>query len=224
VLAFLDEDFDHGAGMRRLDVERDLAGFQGDHVVVEVHRVAGLDQDFPHRDVALGAVAAGLPALGIDRDADFLAALLSGASGIKAGDEGAFAAGRQGDAHMVAAAGRDGCRRAFGVAHGLDHDFEVALGPHDLEAVADLEMVLHRDLGQAVGAVAGDIADILAAAGFGAAAQVVLVVAVGAAFVEAGGVAAIGEAVELADQARVEGSAGDGVVDGPAVDWQLRAT
>jgi hypothetical protein len=78
-------------------------------------------------------------------------------------------------------------------------------------------MVLHRDLGQAVGVVAGDVADIEAAAGFGAAAQVVLVVAVGVALEEAGGVAAVGEAVELADQLRVEGPPGDGVVDGLAV-------
>ena len=71
LLAVLDEDFDDAAGMRRLDVERDLAGFEDDHVVVELDHVARLDQHFIDGDVALRATAAGIPAFGIDRDADF---------------------------------------------------------------------------------------------------------------------------------------------------------
>ena len=87
----------------------------------------------------------------------------------------------------------------------------------DLDAVADRKPVLHVDLGQAFCVVPHDIADIEAAVRFGMALQVALVLAIRVAFVEAAGIAPVGQAVELAQQGRIERAAGDRVVDGLAI-------
>jgi hypothetical protein len=62
------------------------------------------------------------------------------------------------------------------------------------------------------------VADVEAAPGFGMAAQVVLPLVFVVALVEAVGVAAIGQALEFAEQSGVERAAGNGVVDGAAID------
>lgn len=62
-----DEFIDDAVGLGRPEVDHDLADFKDVHVVVELDQVAGLDQHFIDRDVALGKVVAGFLVLRIDR-------------------------------------------------------------------------------------------------------------------------------------------------------------
>lgn len=115
----------------------------------------------------------------------------------------------------MAAARCDGDRDVVLAVQGGNRQFQVAPGVDEFDAVTHREAVLHFDLGQSGCVVGQHIADIQAAVGFGMAFEVVLVFAVRVALVEAAGVAAVGEAVEFAQQGGVERTAGDGVVDGP---------
>ena len=86
---------------------------------------------------------------------------------------------------------------AFKAAHLAEFDDAVAGRVDDLQSVADLEFVLHVDLGHAVGAT-DDIADVLLAAVFRMASQVVLLFVGVVAFVETVGVTAARPRVERA--------------------------
>ena len=118
--------------------------------------------------------------------------------------EGAHA-GRQRQPDRVAGAGRHLDGLPFGVFHPRDVGVRIAARPDQLEPIADGELVLDPDLRQTARASKSDhVADVLAAPGLGIATQVVLRLLRRVALVEARGVAAVGQAFELADQGRVQ--------------------
>src|SRR5574343_1984444 len=132
----------------------------------------------------------------------------------KTRDEGIGVPGRQIDPDAVPAAGGDADRLASLVFHAHQRRDVGARGVHAFQPVADREAVLDDDFHQAASLIEPySIADIEAAVRFGVAAQVVLVVRIVVALVEAVGVAAVGQAFLFTQQGGVEWLAGDGVVD-----------
>ena len=115
---------------------------------------------------------------------------------------------------MVAAG--DTCNGiALCVVHPLDTDLKIARRMDQLEAVTHGEGVLGGNFCQTpLGIVGHYVTDVQAAAGFGVAAQVVLGFVGRMALQESVGVSAVGEALQLPQQGRVETMAGNGVIDG----------
>ena len=118
----------------------------------------------------------------------------------------------------MTAAGCDGDRLPILVFHPREARAEVAVRVDAFHFVAQREAVLDGNFHQAARFVESDgIADILAAIRFGMATQIVLVVGIVVALVEAVGVTAVGQVFQFAEQGGVEGTAGDGIVDGLTV-------
>ena len=70
-IARCDEQFDDGAAVRRRDVQGDLAGLEDQQGFVALDALAGQHQDIVDADRAAAAVAAGFPAFGVFRQANF---------------------------------------------------------------------------------------------------------------------------------------------------------
>ncbi len=117
----------------------------------------------------------------------------------------------------VAVARRGVDELALAVLHLLQVEAEVALGGHQLQAVAQQELVLHLDLDHVTVATC-DLADELLGVGDGVTVVVVLVFAVVVTAQEALGVAAVGQVLEGAHQGRIEWTASHRIVDGLAID------
>jgi len=123
------------------------------------------------------------------------------------------------DPNRVAAAGRDITALSFHVFHASQGYVARAVRSNDLQCVANGKAILHferRKSGHCV--ISQPFADELLTRVARSSAGVVLIVLGAMPLQEAVGVAAIGEAVEATDEARVERAAGDRVVDGARIE------
>ena len=122
------------------------------------------------------------------------------------------------ETNLVAAARGFSHGVAVEIFHVFKADGLVAGWQDEFQLVADGELVFHRHLGETAGIIElEDLTDKPLRAAVGRVLQIVLIGLVRMALVKPFRVAAVGEVIQLPVQRRIEGAAGDSVIDGTPV-------